>query len=139
MLSALYCGAVYGGSISAILINTPGTPAAAVTTLDGYKLAQKGKAGKALGVSVISSGIGGLFSVLVLMLIAPQLAKIAITFAAPEYFALAIFGLSMVVNIKSGNELKNMIGGLTGLFFSYSWDGSTNWSSQVCLWQCFSS
>jgi len=118
MLSALYCGATYGGSISAILINTPGTPAAAVTTLDGYKLAQKGKAGKALGASVIASGIGGLFSVLVLMLVAPQLAKIAITFAAPEYFALAIFGLSMVTNIKSGNELKNIIGGLTGLFLA---------------------
>jgi len=118
MLSALYCGATYGGSISAILLNTPGTPAAAVTTLDGYKLTQNGKAGKALGIAVIVSSIGGLFSVLVLILVAPQLAKIAIYFAAPEYFALTIFGLSMVINIKSGDELKNIIGGLTGLFLS---------------------
>jgi len=118
MLSALYCGAIYGGSISAILINTPGTGAAAMTTLDGYKLTQKGKAGKALGMAVIASGIGGLFSTIVLILFAPQLAKIAIRFAAPEYFGLTIFGISMVIYIKSGSELQNMIGALIGIFLS---------------------
>lgn len=118
MLSALYCGATYGGSISAILVNTPGTPAAAVTTLDGYEMAKKGQAGKALGTAVIASGIGGLFSVIVLILIAPQIADLALQFADPEYFSLALFGISMVVNISSGNELKNLIGGLIGLFLA---------------------
>jgi len=118
MLSSLYCGAMYGGSVSAILVNTPGTPAATITSLDGYELTKQGKAGKALGAAVIASGIGGLFSVVVLILLAPQIAKIAISFAAPEYFALAIFGISMVVNISAGSELKNLIGGLLGVFLS---------------------
>lgn len=118
MLSSLYCGALYGGSISAILINTPGTGAAAVTTLDGYELTKQGKAGKALGTAVISSWFGGVFSVIVLILVAPQVAKIAIAFAPPEYFTLGIFGMSMVVNLKAGAELKNTIGGLFGVFLS---------------------
>ncbi|MFZ7120123.1 MAG: tripartite tricarboxylate transporter permease [Eubacteriaceae bacterium] len=118
MLSALYCGAIYGGSISAILINTPGTGAAAITTLDGYELTRQGEAGKALGVAVVASSLGGLFSVFVLMLVAPQVAKIAISFGAPEYFALSFFGISMVVNLKTGEELKNIIGGLFGIFIS---------------------
>ncbi len=118
MLSALYCGATYGGSISAILVNTPGTPAAAVTTLDGYELSKQGHAGKALGTAVIASGFGGLFSVVVLIFIAPQVANVALRFADPEYFSLAIFGVSMVANISSGNELKNMIGGFIGIFLA---------------------
>ncbi len=118
MLSALYCGATYGGSISAILVNTPGTPAAAVTTLDGYELSKQGHAGKALGTAVIASGLGGLFSVVVLIFVAPQVAEMALQFADPEYFSLAIFGVSMVANISSGNELKNMIGGLLGIFLA---------------------
>jgi len=118
LMSALYCGATYGGSISAILINAPGTSAAAATTIDGYKLTQKGKAGKALGISVISSGIGGLFSVLILISLAPQVANLAINFAAPEYFSLALFGISMVTRLKAGDEIKNLIGALIGIFLS---------------------
>ncbi|MBW1700295.1 MAG: tripartite tricarboxylate transporter permease [Deltaproteobacteria bacterium] len=118
LLVALYCGSQYGGSIPGILLNTPGTSEAAVTAIDGYKLAQKGMAGQALGTSVIASACGGLLGVILLIIFAPAVAKIAISFAAPEYFCLALFGMSMVVNIEAGSELKNIIGGITGLFLA---------------------
>jgi len=118
MLVSLYCGATFGGSIAAILVHAPGTPAAAATTFDGYPLAQKGMAGKALGMSCISSGIGGLFSVIVLILLAPVLANIAIKFGPPEYFALSVFGLSMISSLGSQSVLKNLLGGTIGVFIS---------------------
>jgi len=118
MLVSLYCGATFGGSIAAILVHAPGTPAAAATTFDGYPLAQKGQAGKALGIACISSGIGGLFSVVVLILLAPVLAEIAIKFGPPEYFALSIFGLSMISSLGSQSVVKNLLGGTIGVFIS---------------------
>ncbi len=118
MLVSLYCGATFGGSIAAILVHAPGTPAAAATTFDGYPLAQKGQAGKALGMACISSAIGGLFSVVVLILLAPVLAEIAIKFGPPEYFALAIFGLSMISSLGSKSVVKNLLGGTIGVFIS---------------------
>ena len=96
LLTAIYCAGTYGGAITAILINTPGTPAAAATCLDGYPLAQKGEAGRALGMATVSSVVGGLISVLVLIFFAPLLAQLAYEFGQPEYFALAIFGLSLI-------------------------------------------
>ncbi len=118
MLVSLYCGATFGGSIAAILVHAPGTPAAAATTFDGYPLAQKGQAGKALGMACISSGLGGLFSVVVLILLAPVLAEIAIKFGPPEYFALSIFGLSMISSLGSQSVVKNLLGGTIGVFIS---------------------
>jgi putative tricarboxylic transport membrane protein len=118
MLVSLYCGATFGGSIAAILVHAPGTPAAAATTFDGYPLAQKGQAGKALGMACISSSIGGLFSVFVLILLAPVLAEIAIKFGPPEYFALAIFGLSMISSLGSKSVVKNLLGGTIGVFIA---------------------
>ena len=118
MLVSLYCGATFGGSIAAILVHAPGTPAAAATTFDGYPLAQKGQAGKALGMACISSGLGGLFSVVVLILLAPVLAEIAIRFGPPEYFALSIFGLSMISSLGSQSVVKNLLGGTIGVFIS---------------------
>jgi len=118
MLVALYCGGTFGGSISAILVHAPGTPAAAATTFDGYPLAQKGQAGKALGMACVSSSIGGLFSVIVLILLAPTLAEIAIKFGPPEYFALAVFGLSMISSLGAKAVLKNLIGGTIGVFIA---------------------
>ncbi len=91
MLCALFCGGMYGGSISAILLKTPGTPSASATLLDGYPLCEQGKAGKAIGISTISSFIGGLISTVCLILIAPQLAKVALKFQAADYFSLSIF------------------------------------------------
>ena len=118
MLVSLYCGATFGGSIAAILVHAPGTPSAAMTTFDGYPLAQKGQAGKALGMSCISSALGGLFSVVVLILLAPLLAEIAIKFGPPEYFALAIFGMSMISSLGSKTVVKNLLGGTIGVFIA---------------------
>ena len=96
VLATIYVSATFAGSITAILINTPGTSAAAATTFDGYPLAQKGEAGRALGIAVVSSTIGGIFSVIVLCIAAPMLARVAYEFRPPEYFALTIFGLSLI-------------------------------------------
>lgn len=118
MLLGVYCGAIYGGSITAILINTPGTPASAATILDGYPLALKGEAWRALGLSTISSLIGGVFSAICLMLISPQLAKVAVGMSSPEYFALAIFGISIITSVSSHSIIKGLMGGCLGLLIA---------------------
>lgn len=118
LLVGVYFGAVYGGSITAILINTPGTPASAAIAIDGYAMAKKGLAHKALTVSTISSTVGGILSVVVLILIAPQLAKFALKFSAPESFALAIFGISIISSISGKSLVKGLISGLIGLLIA---------------------
>ena len=118
VLATIYVAATFAGSITAILINTPGTSAAAATTFDGYPLAQKGEAGRALGIAVVSSTIGGIFSVLVLCLAAPMLARVAYEFRPPEYFALTIFGLSMLASVGSGGAVRNLIGGVFGVWLA---------------------
>ena len=119
MLLGIYCGAIYGGSISAILLKTPGTPASVATTLDGYPMATTlHQPGRALGLSTMASTFGGIFSTICLILLAPQLAKIALQFSKPEYFALAIFGLSIITSVSSGSVLKGIMGGLFGLFLA---------------------
>ena len=114
MLLGIYTGAIYGGGIASILIKTPGTPAAAATVFDGYPLAQKGMAGKAIGMATISSGIGGTFTALCLTFFAPILARFALRFSAPEYFALAVFGLSVTVTLTGKSPLKGDHLGLFG-------------------------
>lgn len=118
LLVGVYFGSVYGGSLTAILINTPGTPASAATALDGFALAKRGLANKALTVSTIASTIGGLLSVIVLILVAPQLANFALKFSAPESFALALFGLSIVSSISGKSMSKGLIAGLIGLLIA---------------------
>ena len=108
MLVALYMAAEYGGGITAILINTPGTPAAAATALDGYPLAQRGQAAKALGMSIIASGIGAFISTVLMLLFAMPLADITITFNSPEYFCLAIMGLSVVAGLAGDAIVKGL-------------------------------
>jgi putative tricarboxylic transport membrane protein len=88
LLVSIYISSNYGGSITAVLINTPGTPAAAATALDGYPLTLKGEAGKGLGFSLIASTIGGIFGVIILILFAVPLAKLAIGFHPADYFAM---------------------------------------------------
>ncbi len=117
MLIGIYIGGIYGGCVSSILLRTPGTPASAATVLDGYPMAKKGEAGKALGMATIASTIGGLFAAVVLATLAPQLASIALEFGAPEYFALALFGLTIIASL-SGDLLKGAISGLLGIFIS---------------------
>ena len=100
MLLGVFCGGIYGGSISAILLNTPGTSASAATALDGYPMANKlGQPGRALGISTLASLFGGLFSAICLCIFAPLLAKVALKFSAQEYFALAVFGISIVAGL----------------------------------------
>ena len=118
VLATIYVSATFAGSITAILINTPGTSAAAATTFDGFPLAQKGQAGRALGIAVISSTFGGVVSVIVLCFAAPLLARVAYEFRPPEYFALTVFGLSMLASISAGGAVKNLIGGVFGVWLS---------------------
>ncbi len=118
VLAGVYCGAIFGGSISAILIRTPGTPAAAATAIDGYKLTLQGKAGKALGTAVIASFIGGILSSISLYLFAPTLAKLALMFGPAEYFWLSIFGLTIIAGASTKSITKGLISGALGLVFS---------------------
>ena len=118
LLLAIYAGSVYGGSISAILINTPGTPQSAATCLDGFPMAQRGEAGKALGWSTIASVVGGLVSAVVLIFAAPQLAAFALNFGPIETFALILLGLTCIVSVSEGSLVKGLIAGMIGLFLS---------------------
>ncbi|MGL6259160.1 tripartite tricarboxylate transporter permease [Vibrio sp. WXL210] len=115
MLIGVYIGGIYGGSIAAILLKTPGTPASAATVLDGHTMAAKGQAARALSISAIASFTGGLISTIVLIAIAPKLATFALRFNAPEYFALALFGLTIIASVSSKNILKGLLAGTIGL------------------------
>lgn len=117
LLISIYCAGTYGGSIAAILINTPGTPAAVATALDGYPLAQRGEAGRALGIATVSSASGGIIAVTIFLLAAPILASLAYKFGPAEYFALTVFGMSMLTTI-GGDPLKSMISGLIGILLA---------------------
>ena len=118
LLLGIYIGAVYGGSISAILLHTPGTPAAAATVIDGYEFSKRGEAGRALGISTLSSFIGGVVSCIALMLISPQLAKLALKFSDAEYALLALFGLSIILSLSGKSMLKGIIAGCIGFLLS---------------------
>lgn len=118
LMGGVYSGAMYGGSIPAILLSTPGTPAAAATAIEGYPLSQQGKGGMALKVSVVASFIGGTFSVVVLLAIAPILANFALKFGAPEYFLLALMGLTGVISVATGGVAKGIMSGLIGLIIA---------------------
>ena len=115
MLLGIYVGAIYGGSISAVLLHTPGTPASAATAIEGYKLNLRGEAGRALGVATLSSYIGGVVSVLCLWLISPQLAKLALKFSSAEFFLLAMFGLCIIGNISGDSVEKGLMCGCLGI------------------------
>lgn len=115
LLVGVYIGAIYGGSISAILLKTPGTPAAAATVLDGHSMAKKGEAAKALSISAIASFVGGTVSTVMLIMFSPVLAKFALKFGAPEYFALALFGLSIIASISGKHPAKGLLAGMLGL------------------------
>jgi putative tricarboxylic transport membrane protein len=115
LLIGIFAGGIYGGSVSAILLRTPGTPAAGATVLDGYPLAQSGNAGKALTVSTIASALGGLIGALTLSFLAPQIARIALLFGPPEFVLLALYGLTMISYVSGKSMLKGYYSGLFGL------------------------
>lgn len=118
MLGAIYCGAIFGGSISAILIHTPGTPASAATAIEGYQMTLKGQAGKALGTACIASFFGGLLSCISLYFFAPLLGRLAMMFGSPEYFWLSIFGLTIIAGVSSKSMVKGLMSGALGLLLS---------------------
>jgi putative tricarboxylic transport membrane protein len=118
MLAGIYYGAKYGGSTTSILLNMPGESASVVTCLDGYQMAKQGRAGAALGIAAISSFVAGTFGVLGLMLVAPPLARFALKFAPPEYFALMSLGLAMVVFLAGKSMIKALLAMLIGLWLA---------------------
>jgi len=118
MLLGIYCGGTYGGSISAILINTPGTPNSAATLIDGHPAAKKGYAQKALDMSLYASTISGIISAILLIISAPQIAKVTLLFGPPEFFSLAFFGLAIIITVSSASLLKGIISGCIGMFIA---------------------
>jgi len=119
ILISVYCGAIYGGSQSAILVNIPGTPSAAATTLDGYPLARKGEAGPAIGLATTASFIGGVLGVLAVAVATPLLAQVALEFGSWEYFLLAVFGIVISGNLTAEDlPIKGWISGFIGLLLS---------------------
>ncbi|MDI9370740.1 MAG: tripartite tricarboxylate transporter permease, partial [Synergistota bacterium] len=115
LMGGVYCGGMYGGAISAILLSTPGTPAAAATSFDGYPMARQGKGGTALTVAAWSSFWGGIISTFALLFMAPTLAHFSLRFGPPEYFVLSIMGLSSIVTLTRGSMVKGLISGFLGL------------------------
>ncbi len=115
LLLGLYIGGFSGGLVSAILLNIPGTAASMMTTMDGYPMAKKGQAAKALGLGITSSFLGGGLSIIALILISPALARIALQFGPFEYFSLTFFALSMIVTMSSKDVVKGCISGLMGI------------------------
>lgn len=120
LLGGIYCGAMYGGSIPAILLNTPGTPAAVATALEGYPMSRRGEGGVALKTSVVASFCGGTFSTIILLLFAPILARQALNFGPAETFLLAIMGLAGIVSIadEKTSLLKALLTGVLGMMIA---------------------
>ena len=118
LLSALYAGSMYGGTITSVLINTPGESASVVTCIDGYQMALQGRAGPALGVAAFGSFVAGTVGVVLLMTMSPLLARWALSFGPPETFALMLLGLTTVTGLTGDNALKGYISMVLGLMFS---------------------
>ncbi|WP_101295846.1 tripartite tricarboxylate transporter permease [Halegenticoccus soli] len=118
LLVSMYSGAMYGGSIAAILVNVPGTGAAAATTFDGYPMSKQGRAVDALSISATSSSLGGLLTVLTLILISPILIEVVLLFGTPEYFLMAVLGLSMIGVVAHGSAVKALVAGAFGMLLT---------------------
>jgi putative tricarboxylic transport membrane protein len=116
MLAGIYYGAMYGGSITSILVNMPGEAASVVTCIDGYQMARQGRAGPALGISAIGSFIGGTISVIGLMIVAAPLARVALAFGPPEYFALMTIGMVVVTFLAGKSMVKSLLMAAVGVF-----------------------
>ena len=118
LMSGVYYGAIFGGSTSSILLNAPGVAGTVATSFDGYPMARKGMAGKALAIAAYASFIGGTVSVIGLMLIAPLLSKVAVSFGPAEYFALMLLGLTAVVSLSDKSLVKGLIAAVVGMMIS---------------------
>ena len=118
LLASVYVGAEYGGSIPAILIRTPGTNAAAATVIDGFEMNRQGRGGEALGISLVSGLVGGLFGLLVLVAATGPLARFALSFTPPAYFALGVLGLSVIAGLSGKSLLKGLMAGILGFLIA---------------------
>jgi putative tricarboxylic transport membrane protein len=118
VLICIYVGAIYGGSRSAILLNIPGTPASAASTLDGYPLARQGLAGRAMGISTSGSWLGTLFGILCLALLTPVLSELALSFQSFEFFWISVFGVVVAGTLAGGDPLKGYLAGFFGLWIA---------------------
>ncbi|WP_414472659.1 tripartite tricarboxylate transporter permease [Microvirga sp. M2] len=119
LLISLYMAAEYGGSVSAILLSTPGTAAAAATTIDGFAMTQRGQANKALAISLSASTVGGLFGGVALLFLAMPLSTLALQFGPASYFAVGLFGLTSVAALSGGSLIKGLIGAAFGLLLAF--------------------
>jgi putative tricarboxylic transport membrane protein len=118
MLAGIYYGAMYGGSTTSILVNVPGEAASVVTTIDGYRLARRGRAGAALAVAAIASFVAGTFSVVALQVAAPLVARAALAFGPAEYFAFALLGVVLLANLTGGSRVKSLAMVFLGIMLS---------------------
>lgn len=119
LLISAYGTVTYGGAITSILLNTPGEATAAATTFDGYPLAQQGKAGKAITVAVLASALGGIFGFLVLYLMLPIARKLVLAFTYPDFFMLAVFGLTVIAVVTQGNTFRGIVSALLGFMLAF--------------------
>jgi putative tricarboxylic transport membrane protein len=115
VMSGIFCGSMFGGSISSILISTPGTPSGAATVLDGYPMGKRGEAGRAIGIALVASTIGGSLSALSMIFISRPLAAVALQFGPDEYFALMVFGLTVIASVSGASLVKGLLSGFFGL------------------------
>src|SRR5215475_5417969 len=118
VLVCIYVGAIYGGSRSAILLNIPGTPASAASTLDGFPLARQGLAGRAMGISTTGSWMGTLFGTLCVALLTPVLSEAALKFQSFEFFWISLFGIVIAGTLSGGDALKGYLAGFLGLWIA---------------------
>lgn len=117
-LVAIYCASITGGGMTAILFKIPGVPSSAPTTYDGYPMAQRGEAGKALGLQLLCSAIGGMFAAICMLLLSPQLTQAALSFGPSELFAISFMGLSILTSLETDNICRTIISGLLGLLLA---------------------
>ena len=118
MLIGVFCGGIYGGSLSAILLRTPGTPAAAATMMDGFPMAERGEARRAIGLATVASFVGGTVGALIMTLLAPTLAQAGLAFGPPEFFALTLFGLAMIVAVSGKDLLRGGLAAAAGVLIT---------------------
>jgi putative tricarboxylic transport membrane protein len=118
LLASTYVGAEYGGSIPAILIKTPGTSAAVTTVIDGYEMHKQGRSGEALGISLMAGVVGGLIGMVLVVALTEPLSNVAFYFTAPAYFALGVFGLSLIATLSEGSMVKAFLAAIIGLAIS---------------------
>lgn len=118
MLAGIYYGAMYGGTVTSVLINTPGESASVITCLDGYPMAQQGRAGAALGVAAIGSFVGGIVATVGLAIVGPPIARMALKFGPPEYFALLAVGMVLVISLMGKSLIRGLVSAFIGLSLS---------------------